>query len=108
MEAFVADEVFHLIQPVQWCTSQNELIQNREHLFFYHRAAFQQNFADGQNLTARQKARQGIIQQIAALCGVIQNLPARLAVCKMIPQRIEVALDGFFADPKAVGSLLFV
>ena len=26
MEALVADEVFHLIQPVQWCTDQNELI----------------------------------------------------------------------------------
>mgnify|MGYP007026673958 CR=1 FL=1 len=26
VEAFVADEVFHLIQPVQWCTDQNELI----------------------------------------------------------------------------------
>ena len=108
VETLIADEVFDLIQPIQRCTGQNELIQNREHLFFYHRAAFQQNFADGQNLTARQKARQGIIQQIAAFCGVIQNLPARLAVCKMIPQRIEVALDGFFADPKAVGSLLFV
>ena len=26
VETLVADEVFHLIQPVQWCTGQNELI----------------------------------------------------------------------------------
>lgn len=108
VETFVADEVFDLIQSIQRCTGQNELIQNREHLFFYHRAALQQNFADGQNLTARQKTRQGIIQQIAAFCGVIQNLPARLAVCEMITQRIKVTLDSLFTDSKAISGLLFV
>ena len=71
MEAFVANEVFHLIQPVQRCAGQNELVQNREHLFLDHGAAFQQNLAYCQNLAAGQETRQRIIQQIAALCGVV-------------------------------------
>jgi len=108
VEAFVADEVFDLIQPVQWCTGKNQLVEDGKHLFFYHRATFQQNFADGQNLTARQKTRQSIIQQIAAFCGVIQNLPARLTVRKMISQRIKVTLDSLFTDSEAISGLLFV
>ena len=108
MEAFVADEVFHLIQTVQRRAGQNQLVQNRKHFLLDHGAAFQQNFADGQNLTARQKARQGIIQQIAAFGGVIQNLPARLAVSKVVAQRVEVSLDSLFTDSKAISGLLFV
>ena len=71
VKAFVADEVFDLIQPIQRCASPDQLVQNREHLFFYHGAAFQQNFAYRQNLAAGEEAGKRIIQQIATLCGVV-------------------------------------
>ena len=71
MEAFVADEVFDLIQPIQRCASQNQLVQNREHFLLDHGAAFQQNLAYCQNLAAGEKSRKRVIQQIAALCGVV-------------------------------------
>lgn len=56
MEAFVADEVFDLIQPIQRCASPDQLVQNREHLLLDHGAAFKQNFADSQNLAAGEEA----------------------------------------------------
>ena len=108
MESLVADEVFDLIQPVKRCTGQNQLVQNREHFLLDHGAAFQQNLAYCQNLTAGEKSRKRVIQQIATLSRIIQNLPARLAVCKMIAQGIKVALDGFLTDTEAVSRLLLI
>lgn len=71
MEAFVADEVFHLIQPVQRGASPNQLVQNGEHFLLDHGTAFQQNLAYRQNLAAGEEAGKRVIQQIAALCGVV-------------------------------------
>lgn len=71
MEVFVADEVFDLIQPVQRCTGEDQLVQNREHLLLDHGAALQQDLAHCQNLAAGEEARKRIIQQIATLCGVV-------------------------------------
>ena len=71
MEALIADEVFDLIQSIQRCTGQNELIQNWGHLLLDHGAAFQQDLAHCQNLAAGEEARKRVIQQIAALCGVV-------------------------------------
>ena len=71
MEAFVADEVFDLIQPIQRCTGPDQLVQNREHLLLDHGAALQQDLAHCQNFAAGEKARKRVIQQIAALCGVV-------------------------------------
>ena len=56
MEALIADEVFDLIQPVQRCTGQDQLIQNREHLLLDHGAALQQDLAHCQNLAAGEEA----------------------------------------------------
>ena len=56
VEAFVADEIFYLIQPVQRRTGPDQLVKDREHLFLNHRAAPQKNFADGQDLATGQKA----------------------------------------------------
>ena len=56
MEAFVADEVFDLIQPVQRCTGPDQLVQNGEHFLLDHGAAFQQDLAHCQNLAAGEKA----------------------------------------------------
>ena len=71
MEAFVADEVFHLIQPVQRGAHLHQLVQNGEHFLLDHGTAFQQNLAYRQNLAAGEEAGKRIIQQIAALCGVV-------------------------------------
>ena len=71
VEAFVADEVFDLIQPIQRCASPDQLVQNREHLLLDHGAAFQQDLAHCQNLAAGEEAGKRVIQQIAALCGVV-------------------------------------
>jgi len=71
MEALVADEVFHLIQPVQRGAHLHQLIQNGEHFLLDHGAAFQQNLAHCQNLAAGKKARKRVIQQITAFCGVV-------------------------------------
>ena len=56
MEAFVADEVFDLIQPVQRCTGHDQLVQNGEHFLLDHGAAFQQDLAHCQNLAAGEEA----------------------------------------------------
>ena len=71
MEAFVADEVFHLIQPVQRGAHLHQLVQNGEHFLLDHGAALQQDLAHCQNLAAGEEARKSVIQQIAALCGVV-------------------------------------
>ena len=71
MEAFVADEVFDLIQSVQRGAHLHQLVQNGEHLLLDHGAAFQQNLAYRQNLAAGEEAGKRVIQQIAALCGVV-------------------------------------
>ena len=71
MESLVADEIFHLIQPVKRCAGQNQLVQNREHLLLDHRAAFQQDLAHCQNFAAGEKARKRVVQQITALRRII-------------------------------------
>ena len=71
MEAFVADEVFHLIQPVQRGAHLHQLVQNGEHFLLDHGTALQQNLAYRQNLAAGEEAGKRVIQQIAALCGVV-------------------------------------
>ena len=71
MEAFVADEVFDLIQSVQRGAHLHQLVQNGEHLLLDHGAAFQQDLAHCQNLAAGEEAGKRVIQQIAALCGVV-------------------------------------
>lgn len=56
MEAFVADEVFDLIQSVQRGAYLHQLVQNGEHLLLDHGAALQQNLAHCQNLAAGEEA----------------------------------------------------
>ena len=56
MEAFVADEVFDLIQSVQRGAHLHQLVQNGEHLLLDHGAAFQQDLAHCQNLAAGEEA----------------------------------------------------
>ena len=56
MEAFVADEIFDLIQPVQRGAHLHQLVQNGEHLLLDHGTAFQQNLAYRQNLAAGEEA----------------------------------------------------
>ena len=71
MEALVADEIFHLIQPVQRRASPDQLVQNGEHFLLDHRAAFQQDLAHCQNFAAGEKARKRVVQQITALRRII-------------------------------------
>ena len=56
VKAFVADEVFDLIQAVQRCASPDHLVQNREHLLLDHGAALQQDLAHCQNFAAGEEA----------------------------------------------------
>ena len=71
MEAFVANEVFDLIQSVQRGAHLHQLVQNGEHFLLDHGAALQQDLAHCQNLAAGEEAGKRVIQQIAALCGVV-------------------------------------
>ena len=56
MEAFVADEIFDLIQPIQRGAHLHQLVQNREHLLLDHGAALQQDLAHCQNFAAGEEA----------------------------------------------------
>ena len=56
MEAFVADEIFDLIQSVQRGAHLHQLVQNGEHLLLDHGAALQQDLAHCQNLAAGEEA----------------------------------------------------
>ena len=71
METLIADEVFHLIQPVQRGAHPHQLVENGEHFLLDHGTAFQQNLAYRQNLAAGEEAGKRVIPQIAALCGII-------------------------------------
>ena len=56
MEALIADEIFHLIQPIQRGAHLHQLVQNGEHFLLDHGTAFQQNLAHCQNLAAGEEA----------------------------------------------------
>ena len=56
MEAFVADEIFDLIQSVQRGAHLHQLVQNGEHLLLNHGAALQQDLAHCQNFAAGEEA----------------------------------------------------
>ena len=56
METLIANEVFHLIQPVQRGAHLHQLVQNGEHLLLDHGAALQQDLAHCQNLAAGEEA----------------------------------------------------
>ena len=56
METLIANEVFHLIQPVQRGAHLHQLVQNGEHLLLDHGAALQQDLAHCQNFATGEEA----------------------------------------------------
>ena len=53
MELFVADHLLHGAFVFLRYAAVDQLVQNRQHFIPPHGAAFQQNFADSQNLAVR-------------------------------------------------------
>lgn len=74
MELFIADHLLHGAFVLLRYAAVDQLVQNRQHFIPPHGAAFQQNFADSQNLAVRQAGWNAAHHSIAAVSTVIDNL----------------------------------